>query len=432
VTRRTALVRALVLGGLLLSLPTAAPALEAEATYGRVRFDADWPEGITYEVRGRYPEEDLWGPLQPFQEVYLVGRIGARLDLDGAAFVADRSLGDFSDGVKVRRARFYLLGDFRLGLPLGYKFEFSIEGNSVFLNDFYLRWKPPKWIDAVDVGYLTPPFGLDNVVSSRSLTFMEVGSPIAALAPGYRSGFSLSGHWQPWRFAWSGGAYSLGQEQISGDASESSAQLTARLAWLPWRRARESGDRFVHLGLGTSYVFSGGDRIRYRARPESFIAPFVVDTQDISAESAVLYGLELAWVDGPLSLQSEWIQSFVSDSDGPERDFGGVYGMVSWFATGEQRPYDGRTGMFERVVPRESFALHGPGWGAWEIGQRISYLDLTDGSVRGGRMLSLTSGITWHLNAQLKLAANYVFAHVTDKPGAGDANVFQARIEIGI
>lgn len=423
---------ALVVGSLLLLSPPPVTAVEAEAIYGRVRFSAGWPEGIAYEVAARYPEEDLWGPLAPFQEVRVGGRIGARLDVDAAAFVADRSLGDFDDGVQVRRARFYLLGDVRLGVPFGYKLEFSIEGESVFLNDFYLRFRLAPWVDALDLGYLTPPVGLENVVSSRSLTFMEVSSPIAALAPGYRSGISAAGHWAPWRTAWAGGLYSLGQAQISGDASEASAQIVGRVAWVPWREPPEVGSGFAHVGASASYLFSGENRIRYRARPESFIAPFVVDTQDIAAESAVLYGFEGAWVDGPLSLQGEVLQSFVSDSDGPERIFGGIYGLVSWFATGEQRPYNGATGMFERVLPRQDFTFHGPGWGAWELGQRISYLDLTDGSVRGGKMLSLTSGITWHLDPQLKFLVNYVFAHVTDRPGAGDASIFQARVEIGI
>jgi hypothetical protein len=47
-------------------------------------------------------------------------------------------------------------------------------------------------------------------------------------------------------------------------------------------------------------------------------------------------------------------------------------------------------------------------------------------------MLSLTTGLTWHLNMELKVFANYVFAHVTDGPQNGNASIFQARIEIGI
>ena len=48
-------------------------------------------------------------------------------------------------------------------------------------------------------------------------------------------------------------------------------------------------------------------------------------------------------------------------------------------------------------------------------------------------MLTATTGITWHLNMELRLFANYVFAHMSGGgPQRGDTNVFQLRIEVGI
>jgi phosphate-selective porin OprO/OprP len=396
------------------------------------RVDAGWPEGITYEFayrRSEHVDEDARFTLD---EVHLEGRVGLRLDIDAAGFVGDSSLPPFDGGIEVRRARFYLLGDFRLGLPLAYKVEFSIEGSSVFLRDFYLRWKPRRFADRVDIGYMTPPMGLENLESSRSLTFMEVASPTQALVPGYRSGIAIGGHSLSWRTAWAGGLYSAGQEQISGDASETLLHVVGRVAGRPWLEPRPDADTFLHLGVSTSFVFSGRNRIRYRARPESFIAPFVVDTGEFAADRAFQFGLEGAWVDGPLSLQTEMLHSSVATSDWNVTKFVGAYGMVSWVLTGEQRPYAPETGLFERLRPRHDFALFGPGWGALELGQRISWLELSNGDVRGGDMLSLTSGLTWHLGAELKLALNYVFAQVTHNPEPGNAHIFQARIEVGI
>ena len=133
-------------------------ATEPPSQRSRIRVHAGWPEGITYEVRQKTPEFSHLGPLTYFEEVFLLGRIGIRLDVDAAAFAADAGLSDFDNDVSVRRARFYLLGDFQLGIPLAYKFEVSIEGSNVYLNDFYLRWKPSRWVDSVDFGYLTPPW----------------------------------------------------------------------------------------------------------------------------------------------------------------------------------------------------------------------------------------------------------------------------------
>lgn len=410
--------------------PELAPAPDPSRRTFRVH--AGWPEGITYEVAyWRSTEVDEGAPFT-LQEVHLKGRVGVRLDIDAAAFAVESSLPQFDDDIAVRRARFYLLGDFRLGLPLAYKFEFSVEGSRVFVNDFYLRWKPRRFADRVDVGYLTPPMGLENIASSRSLTFMELASPSQALAPGYRSGVGIGGHSSGWRTAWAGGLYSAGQSQISGDASETLLQAVGRVAGRPWLEPRADGDRFVHLGVSTSLIFSGRNRIRYRARPESFIAPFVVDTGEISADRAFQLGLEGAWVRGPLSLQTEMIHSTVSSSDWNVIDFLGAYGQVSWVLTGESHPYVPEIGILDRLRPNHPFALFGPGWGALEVGQRISWLDLSSGGVRGGDMLSLTSGFSWHLGAELRLALNYVFAQVTNNPEPGNANIFQARIEIGI
>jgi phosphate-selective porin OprO/OprP len=398
----------------------------------QLAFDVDWPGGITYELRKVTPSLETKPALSHFGDLYLLGRIGARLDLDGAVFAVEDSLRDFDNDFRVRRARFYLTGDFSLGIPLAYKFEFSFEGTEVFLNDFFVRWKPPRWVDSVDFGYLTPPMGLENVVSSRTLTFMEVAAPVQALAPGFRSGIALAGHHDPRHIAWKLGFFSAGQEQISGDASDTSAQFVGRLAWLPWRRSPEPDAALFHLGLSTSLVLTGNSTIRYRARPESFIAPFVVDTGDTPADNALQFALEGAWSSGPLLVSSEMLSSSVEASNGEQYRFYGMYGLVSWMLTGEHHPYDGRTGLFTRPAPHRPFSFRARQWGAFEVGQRASWLDLNDDAVRGGKMLTLTSSLTWYLNQELKFFANYVFAHVTDGPERGDANIFQIRIEVGI
>lgn len=47
-------------------------------------------------------------------------------------------------------------------------------------------------------------------------------------------------------------------------------------------------------------------------------------------------------------------------------------------------------------------------------------------------MFVLASGVTWHLNSELRLFANYAFTHAGSVPQHGDAHIFQARSEIGI
>ena len=147
---------------------------------------------------------------------------------------------------------------------------------------------------------------------------------------------------------------------------------------------------------------------------------------------ALLSGLAILGGAFLLSWATELAEHLYGAADSGDTNFRGTYVLFSWMLTGELHPYNGTTGMFERLVPLRPVSIRDGTWGAWELGQRLSFLDLTEGPVRGGEMLTLASGITWHLNSQFRLFANYVFAHVTDGVENGDASIFQARIEIGI
>ena len=151
-SRVIALVRALCLAGLLLRASSGAAETEPDtaeteqsqaAPQRRFSIHAAWPDGITYEFRRVTPSPTKARPLSYFEDVYLLGRVGARLDIDAAVFAADASLSDFRDDVRVRRARFYLLGDFRFGLRLAYKFEFSVEGPAGLAERFLRALEAP-------------------------------------------------------------------------------------------------------------------------------------------------------------------------------------------------------------------------------------------------------------------------------------------------
>jgi len=397
--------------------------------YWQLHVDTGWPEGLTFELARRQEFTDRL-VLSGLEEVMLSGRIAFRLDLDAAAFAAPASLGDFDDGVIVRRARIHASGEFLLGVATDYDFEMSIEGERVFLNEFYLSWNPNRFgVDTITLGHTTPPMGLENLESSRSLVFMEMGSPSMALAPGYRTGLMLNGVHDPWHLAWATGVFTSGQTQATGDASKALAQLVGRGAWYGGDVATA---KLVHLGLSMSGLFSGQSDIEYQSRPESFKAPFVVDTSSIDARSAVQYGLEAAWAHGSRLVQAELLQSFVTDTARGDQNFWGAYLYGSWFLTGEHRAYETDAGMFRRATPNRRFHFRQPGWGAFEAAARISYLDLTSGPIRGGKMLNGTIGLNWYWNPELRFLFNYIVTSAGDGPERGVGNIVQARIEIGI
>lgn len=76
------------------------------------------------------------------------------------------------------------------------------------------------------------------------------------------------------------------------------------------------------------------------------------------------------------------------------------------------------------MVPRKSlgfsrgFGECGPG--AWQVGVRISYLDLIDEAIDGGQIVNLTFGLNWFLNPNMKLQGNCLVAHRDGQQAAGD------------
>ena len=119
----------------------------------------------------------------------------------------------------------------------------------------------------------------------------------------------------------------------------------------------------------------------------------------------------------------------------------GGYLEALWFLTGESRAYDRRAGVFDRVVPFENFYLvRSPGCapcfgrGAWQIGARYSGMNLNTVGINGGVLNSLTLGLNWYLNPNMKVQWNYDFTHRSQVGaiGAGDINSYGSTAGAGL
>ena len=141
-------------------------------------------------------------------------------------------------------------------------------------------------------------------------------------------------------------------------------------------------------------------------------------------------GGEAAWVNGPFSIQGEYVHSFVEHAYGGVLNFDGFYASASWFLTGETRPYDRAAGTFARVMPRHDFDWGNGGWGAWELAGRYSFVNLNSGDIRGGRLGMFMVGLNWHLHSHVKWRFDYGFGHVSGRTPEGNLNVFQTRVEV--
>jgi phosphate-selective porin OprO and OprP len=207
-----------------------------------------------------------------------------------------------------------------------------------------------------------------------------------------------------------------------------------------------------HLGAAYSRRDDRDDFVRFRARPEwrdttqnSALNNRFVDTGDLFADSYDLYQCETALINGPLSVQTEFISAVVNGGAVAPR-FNGGYGMISYFLTGEARAYDKRLGRLGRVKPIDNFfikrnrtdsctSISASGFGAWEVAARYSWVDRTSGGVNGGVIEDYTLGLNWYWNYNTRVQWNYIHTNRNaDAPGSvsGNTDAFVMRLSFDI
>lgn len=362
------------------------------------------------------------------ENITVRGRIGFRASFDAAAYINSKGQQDVDSGVQLRTMRFYTAGEFGVLHTNQFKLDLGLSGGDFYINDAYLRRPDLPYIGNLTFGYFTVPQTLENIASFGVNTFMEAASPGLAFSPGHRIGIQIDRTYWNERVTASAGVFSVGQDASLdfGDASDSLARPTVRLTGLLIDKPEQH--RLLHLGASASFVFSDSSEIRYQARPESHLAPVLVDTGKLPARFAYVGGLEAIFQQGPLTLQSEFIGSTVDT--GNSDIFWGTYVYAAWLLTGEQRSYVRTAGAPGKVRPNSPFSFKHHGWGALELALRYSYLDLQDSSVNGGRMNILMPGLNWYWSEDVRWQFNYGFSHVEKGPSPGNLDIFQMRLQV--
>jgi len=95
--------------------------------------------------------------------------------------------------------------------------------------------------------------------------------------------------------------------------------------------------------------------------------------------------------------------------------------------TGETRKYNTVGGYFLAVSPRRTVFEGGPG--AFEAVVRLSYIDLDDGPIRGGRLWRLTPMVNWYLSDHLRLELAYGVGQLDRFGLVGTTQFLQSRLQ---
>ena len=344
-------------------------------------------------------------------------------DIEGAFFVDDEgSLDEPLDRIFFRRSRIYIRGT--LHKYIRFKAEYDFAGGSVSWTDVYLRFVKLPAFGNIYVGKFKAPFGLEELTSSRFITFQE-RSLTDAFVPGRQVGLLFKNSVANKRLHW---AFSMtrGDDNGTVDSYTDSPDnnFTFRLAATPYQASKT---QLVHVGL--AYHLQMEEGFRFRARPEARTKS--VRLVDVRGDSDRVdqIGLEGALVYGPISLQGEYMMATpdVPGTDHPT--FSAQYVMASYFLTGESRPYSG--GAFGRPKPKRKFDLKKGTLGAVELAARMSKIDLSNGAFEGGDERNFSVGVNWYPHNNARVTFNYVAAYL-DRGDIDDelASIVSVRFQV--
>jgi phosphate-selective porin OprO/OprP len=362
------------------------------------------------------------------------------------------------DGVNARRARIGILGKFfgdwnyalvydfggssdgfggtgsAGGVPVG----FLPGGGTSGIENAYLSYtgfKPFGGKLAIEGGIMDLPYTLDEATSSNDMVFMErASSGIIAqnIAAGdFRSTFGA--RWYTDQF-WAGGYVTGPTTGAIHSASSVNPQGTTEQVGAIARVAGQlvsGNDYSFHLGGDAEWLIraprneiTGAQTLTLSDRPELRLDPTsIISTGALAGVSgAQVYSVEAAGTYGPLFVQGEYFWFNVDRRNNPipmsSVKFDGGYLQASYVLTGEGRKYNPGSASYGGIVPANPFSLTGGGWGAWEIGGRVSTVDLNDqlataNGVAGGRQTVYTAALNWYINRNIRFMFDFLHGDIT-------------------
>lgn len=344
-------------------------------------------------------------------------QFGGRAQFDVA--VHDDDVTDVGDGAEVRRLRFFGAGKMYEDFKYKVQVDFETDGD-VDIEDAYIAYTKLKPV-TIRVGNFKAYYSLEELTSSKYITFMERGSINDAFVLGRRLGVGVETGADNYSFA----AGIFNEDDDSGGAAEADWAVAGRATYAPLAEKT----RVVHFGLGAAYEYIDEGGITFEST-ENHISRDFVDTGALAfGQSVTRINPEFAVVYDNLSLQAEYMKVSLeqgANAAGVEQadpDFDGFYVYGSWFVTGEHRNYNAKSGSFGRTKASDGV----------ELAIRYSNLDLTDDGIVGGEMDNITLAANYYFNPHVILKLNYLHQNIDDAATSGvdeDQNAVMARFQI--
>jgi len=336
------------------------------------------------------------------------------------------------NAAELRRARLGVEGV--IFYTVNYKFEVDFANDETVVKDAYLEYTGLADGLGFRFGNFKTFNSIDQMTSSRFITFMERTAFVEAWDLEYQIG--AAARYAKEHFTIAAGIFGP-QTEWEEDWLQDVKTGAARLTVAPINREVNGVHQVVHLGaswrqregaenLRSPTSDQGGSAgtldpandqfFRYRARgADLHLADRFVSTPTIF-DKDTFWGVEGAVIWGPwhavgeyTQLEGEVSQLFI----GSDPTYNGWYVETGWFVTGETRSYS--EGEFGRIKVKNPVVGggKGSGWGAWQIAGRYDVIDLTDKATTipncslCGEQATWLIGINWWLNDYTRFQFNY-------------------------
>lgn len=383
------------------------------------------------------------------------------------------NLCDQGSGAVFRRARLGVEGKFFRDFIYELRLDFGGSGTegAAIINIARVGYTGIPGL-RIHMGAIQPVMTMYDATSSAELTTMERAGVIATLVGNFggdngRRGIEAT--YQQENFLWEGDNF-IASAAYTGDRvttthstgvgnNDESSNFVSRLAYRLW----SDGTSNIQVGGTYAKVLDDQDNtMQLQERPENRVdADRFIDTGSLTAQQAEAYGFEFGMNWQNLYVAAEWYQMTV-DLLNPafvDPTFDGWYVEGEWIFTGENKRYaagatNNNVGVFRGPSVANPWSLGG-GTGAWSLHARYSTLNLNDNenagaaivfaagagnsngtNYRGGEQNITNIGMTWYLNANLKIMGEYSMVDISRLGASGvaassrdaDFDIIQGRV----
>jgi phosphate-selective porin OprO/OprP len=327
---------------------------------------------------------------------------------------------------KLRDARIWFNGALKfIKRPTTYTAAVMYDANS---NSFLVRQTGlmiafPELSGYIFVGRSKEGISLNKIMVGYAGWTMERSTMNDATIPILADGIKWLGYSQKKHLLWNVGVF--GDALSEGQSfSTYRRQVVGRIAVLPI----ENEEKLLHIGVAFRYGKPKDDTIQFRSRPESWPAPYFIDTGKIPATGTEITQFETYYRPGSWLFGTEYFLVNVNSPQKGNPVFHGGDVAMAWLPTGEIRTYNTRGGFFEQISPKRPVFNGGPG--AWELVGRFSYSDLDSGPVQGGIFWRVTPMVNWYMSDNVRLEFSYGYGSLNRFNLIGKTQFFQTRIQL--